>query len=170
MARFRSVLAQSPAIVIASVALVFSLGGGAGYAASALHGSQLASHGVAGHHAARISAGQAAPKPVKITFHPLTLIHGWTLFAATDGHPSYAISNGVVYLSGGMRQPSGTNTEFAFLPKAARPKHTLWIGVFSEAAGGTAFLEVTPSGALFIGGANASFFSSLAGVSFPLAS
>jgi len=170
MARFRSILAQSPAVVIASVALVFSLGGGAGYAASTLHGSQLAPHTMAGHRIDRHNTGTAEVKAAKITFHQLHLINGWSLFAAADGHPSYAISNGVVYLSGGMHRPSGSSTEFAFLPAAARPKHTLWIGVFSEAAGGTAFLEVTPSGGMFVSGSDASFFSSLAGVSFPVSS
>jgi hypothetical protein len=128
------------------LALVFSIGGGAGYAASIAH------------------------SPTKITSHWLHLINNWTTDGTSTGHPSYAVSGGVVYVSGGMHQTTGSKREFAFLPKAARPTHTLWIGVFSEAAMGGAFLEVTPAGAMFISGPDAQFFSSLSGVSFPVGS
>jgi hypothetical protein len=145
MARLRSFAAQSPAIFIATLALVFSIGGGAGYAASIAH------------------------SPVKIAPHWLHLVNHWTSDGTSTGHPAYAVSGGVVYLFGGMHQTTGSDTEFAFLPKAARPKHTLWIGVYSESTG-SAFVEVTPSGAMFIGGSDAQFFASLAGVSFPVGS
>ena len=140
MARLRSFVVQFPAIVVAALALAFSLGGGAGYAAS------------------------AADQPASVVFHGLKLINGWSKYGAGTGAPSYAVSNGVVYLSGGMHQTAGSN-EFAVLPKGARPTHTLWIGVYSEATT-SAFLEITPSGAMFIGGSDDQFFSSLAGVSF----
>ncbi|HEY2640323.1 MAG TPA: hypothetical protein VGI66_10630 [Streptosporangiaceae bacterium] len=42
--------------------------------------------------------------------------------------------------------------------------------MFSEAASGTQFLEIEPNGNLFISGPNAAYFSSIAGVSFPLTS
>jgi hypothetical protein len=146
MARFRLLVRQSPAIVIATLALVFSLGGGAGYAASSAHRS------------------------VRATFHKLTLKNGWKPVTANGiGAPSYAISGGVVYLTGGMDQPSGSARTFAVLPVAARPKHTLWIGVFSEATT-SAFLEVLPSGAMLIGGDDRQSFASLAGVAFPVGS
>jgi hypothetical protein len=145
LARLRSFVVQSPAIAVAALALALSLGGGAGYAAS------------------------AALQPMSVGFHGLKLMHGWSRSSAATGAPSYGVSNGVVYLSGGMHQTSGSNNEFAVLPKGARPKHTLWIGVYSEATT-SAFLEITPSGAMFIGGSDDQFFASLAGVSFPVGS
>jgi len=145
MARLRSFVVQFPAIVVAALALAFSLGGGAGYAAS------------------------AAEQPAVVAFHGLKLMNGWSKYSAAVGAPSYGVGNGVVYLSGGMHQTSGSSNEFAVLPKGARPSHTLWIGVYSEATT-SAFLEITPSGAMFIGGSDDQFFASLAGVSFPLGS
>src|SRR5215813_9691179 len=104
MARIRSMVRQSPAIAIATLALVFSLGGGAGYAASSAHSAAA-----------------------KITFHKLTLKNGWKPETANHvGVPAYGISGGVVHLTGGMHQPSGSVRKFATLPLAARPKHTLW--------------------------------------------
>jgi len=144
VARLRSLMRQSPAVVIATLALVFSIGGSAGYAASSANGSG-----------------------VRVTFHKLTLRNGWTTASGGVSAPSYAVSAGVVYLTGGMHQPSGTARKFAILPRAARPKHTLWIGVFSEATT-SAFVEILPSGAMLIGGDDRQFFASLAGVSFPV--
>ena len=66
----RGLLANSPAIAISTLALVFALGGGAGYAASTVTG---------------------AAKPV---FHQLKLERGWS------GHIEYTVVNGIVYLSG----------------------------------------------------------------------
>jgi hypothetical protein len=146
VARLRSLVRQSPAVVIATLALVFSLGGSAGYAAS--------------------SANRSG---VPVTFHKLMLRNNWRPAGGGVGAPSYAISRGIVYLTGGMNQPSGTARNFAVLPRAARPKHTLWIGVFSESIH-SASLEVLPSGAMKIGGNNAHFFASLAGVSFAVGS
>jgi hypothetical protein len=144
LARLRSLVRQSPAVVIATLALVFSLGGSAGYAASSARGSGI-----------------------QLTFHRLTLRNNWMPAGRGVGVPSYAISAGVVYLTGAMHQPSGTARKFAVLPRAARPRHTLWIGVFSEART-TAFVEIMPSGVMKIGGADAQFFASLAGISFPV--
>jgi hypothetical protein len=145
MARLRSFVVQFPAIVVAALALAFSLGGGAGYAAS------------------------AAEQPMTVSFHVLKLMNGWSKDTAATGAPAYAVSNDVVYLKGGMHQTAGSNNEFAVLPAGARPAHTLWIGVYSEATT-SAFLEITPSGAMFIGGTDAQFFASLAGVSFVVGS
>lgn len=153
MNRIRSITRQSPAIIISLIALTFSLGSGAGYAAS-----MAASH----------------PAATKVSFHSLALLNGWKpaepAFKGHLGNPAYAVSNGVVYLTGALHQPTGSNTEFARLPKAARPRHTLWFGVFSEAATGTQFVEIEPNGNMIISGPNAAYFSSLAGVSFPLSS
>ncbi len=145
MRRLRSFVVQFPAIAVAALALAFSLGGGAGYAAS------------------------AAVQPMSVGFHGLKLINGWSRYSVGTGAPSYGVSDGVVYLSGGMHQTAGSSNEFAVLPKGARPSHTLWIGVYSEATT-SAFVEITPSGAMFIGGTDDQFFASLAGVSFPVGS
>jgi len=146
VARIRSLVRQSPAVAISTLALVFSIGGGAGYAASSAHSSP------------------------KIALHKLTLKNGWKPQTANGvGAPAYGVSGGVVYLTGGMHQPSGANRKFAVLPAGARPKHELWIGVFSEATT-SAFVEILPSGAMFIGGDDRQFFASLAGVSFPVGS
>ena len=153
MSRIRSVASRSPAIIISLIALTFSLGSGAGYAASV-----AASH----------------PAAAKVSFHSLALLHGWMpaapAFHDNVGNPAYAVSNGVVYLTGALHQTSGSNTEFARLPKSARPRHTLWIGVYSEAAADTQSLEIESNGNMFMLGPDASYFSSLAGISFPLTS
>jgi hypothetical protein len=145
MARLRSFVVQFPALAVAVLALALSLGGGAGYVAS------------------------AADQPTNFTFHGLKLLNGWSKSSAAIGAPSYEVRNGVVYLSGGMHQAKGSNNEFAVLPKGARPSHTLWIGVYSESTT-SAFVEITPSGAMFIGGTDDQFFASLAGVSFVVGS
>jgi hypothetical protein len=145
MARLRKFVVQFPAIAVAVLALAFSLGGGAGYVAS------------------------AANQPMVISFHALKLINGWSNFSPINGAPAYELRNGVVYLTGGMQQKKGSNNEFAVLPAGARPSHTLWIGAFSESTG-SAFVEITKSGAMFIGGTDDQFFASLAGVSFVVGS
>jgi hypothetical protein len=147
VARLRSLVRQSPAVVIATMALAFSLGGSAGYAASS-----------------------ASSSGVQVTFHKLTLRNGWMPSSGGVGAPSYAISAGVVYLTGAMHQQlSDTARKFAILPRGARPKHVLWIAAFSEDST-SASLEVLPSGAMLIGGKNRQFFASLAGVSFAVGS
>ncbi len=136
---------QSPAIIISLIALTFSLGGGVGYAASA-----TSSHAAS----------------TKITWHKLGLINKWHEVFVTNGAPSYAISNGIVYLYGAMQ--GGTTGEFAVLPRAARPKNTLFIPVYNDDnSGGSAWLDVTPTGKMYINGPDDTILSSLAGVSFP---
>src|ERR1700722_14598338 len=100
--RFRALASQSPAIVISVIALTFSLGGGAGYAAS-----------VASSHPA-----------IKITWHKLSLKNGWHsgagAFAGT-GTPAYTVSNGVVYLTGVADHSNTASTApLGLLPKGAR--------------------------------------------------
>jgi hypothetical protein len=150
MSRFRSIAGQSPAIIISLIALTFSLGSGAGYAAS-----------VATSHPA---------SSTKITWHALKLLNGWHDFASSLGAPSYAVSNGVVYLAG-VGAVSGTanpTSVLAQLPKAARPKHELEIGSFSSSADNPAAIYIYPNGDIIAGGPNATFSTSLAGVEFPV--
>jgi hypothetical protein len=148
MSRFRSIARQSPAIVISLLALTFSLGSGAGYAAS-----------VATSHPA---------SPTKIIWHVLKLRNGWHTFSSALGAPSYAIRNGVVYLAGGAARSGSGLPVLAVLPAGARPKHFLELGAFSSAANTPAALFIASNGDITPSGANASYQTSLAGISFPV--
>jgi len=158
MSRLRSLASQSPAIVISVVALAFSLGSGAGYAAST-----TASHPAAA---------------AKVTWHKLSLRNGWKSAPAAfhTGRPDYKVISGVVHLTGvavyGPDVSSSSPAELlGVLPKAERPKHNLWFSVFNYAASGSADLEIATNGDVdVIGGPDAAYFTSLAGVSFPLGS
>jgi hypothetical protein len=153
MGRFRSTARQSPAIIISLIALTLSLGGGAGYAASVA----------------------SAKAPVtKITWHALPLVHGWKGAgkAFHTGNPAYTVSNGIVYLTGTVDHAGTAPSELGVLPKGARPKHTLWFAAFNEAASGGAFIDIAPNGDVFVGGSGGddAYFTSLAGIEFPLGS
>jgi hypothetical protein len=75
-----------------------------------------------------------------------------------------------VSLSGVLEQPGGGNSEFAVLPKAARPKHYMWIEAITE--GGTiGGVEIKPNGVMIAYNntpAYAQAFTSLAGISYPV--
>ena len=157
MAGTRSIARQAPPIVIALVALSISLAGGA-YATTS-------------HTSARV-------QPAAITWSTLTLHNGWKSANTSEksGDPRVGIQNGIVYLSGGPEQSSGTTQQFATLPSAYRPTHNLWITVYTyEGTSGT--LIISPDGTMdaysstgsICGGgrSNAECFTSLAGVSFP---
>ena len=157
MTRLRSLASQSPAIVISVVALAFSLGSGAGYAAST-----TTSHPAAA---------------AKVTWHKLSLRNGWKAQPLyTSGNPEYTVIDGVVHLNGvavygpnvGAANPPAL---IAVLPKAARPTHDLWLAVFNYSSLNSADLEIEPNGQIrVIGGGDRAYFTSLAGVSFPLGS
>jgi hypothetical protein len=153
MSRFRTIMSQSPAIVISVIALTFSLGGGAGYAATVI-------------------AKGSAPK---ITWHKLPLRNGWA--AAAKGYgaskPEYTVSNGIVYLDGGVsRSNTAVPSVIGVLPKSARPKHVLAFAAFNYAAGGESSFYVDPNGDIEVlgNGGDESFFTSLDGIVFPLGS
>ena len=121
------------------------------------------------------AASAATVQPPKVltglTWHPLTLINGWQSEQGTDnsGDPSWAVKNGIVYLSGSMHQPGGgVNNEPAMLPVAARPAHKQYIAVYTQ-GGVTGTLEIWPTGQMYIGTSNAQAYTSLAGLSFPAA-
>jgi hypothetical protein len=164
MSKVRALSAQSPAIVISTLALIFSLGGGA-YAATALAGGS--------------PSGTSATRPVKLTFHRLGLVNGWkpTEKALNAGTPSYTVSNGIVYLSGGIFQPVQGKAEFAVLPKGVRPATNLFITVsVEEGLSNVGTLFISPKGVMEAyatppgEGTPASDFTDLSGVSFPLGS
>src|SRR5215469_2930598 len=105
-----------------------------------------------------------------MTMHKLNLEFGWQSSQSqkNTGDPSYTISNGVAYLSGSLHQPSGSDPVFAVLPKAARPSHVMYIGVYTD-AGAIGEIAVETNGTLEALGAHARSFTSLAGVSYPVA-
>jgi hypothetical protein len=150
MSRLRSIVAQSPAIVISCLALVFALGSGASYAA--------------------VRTASAQPS-ARVTFHTLTLLHGWksSQHQYDSGNPAYAERDGIVYLSGSLHTTSGSGFPFAVLPKGNRPSHYLWLTIYTlDGTSGT--LEIQPNGSMYVSGGSATGYASLAGVSFALGS
>jgi hypothetical protein len=126
----------------------------------------------AGAPAASASAARAVGAPA-CSWHPLSLLNGWHSEQSVygSGNPSYCVtSNGMVYLSGSLAQPSGGSDEVAVLPAAAAPASNLYLSVYTF--GGT-------KGVLYIGangeilaypgaaGGGDTAFTSLAGISFP---
>lgn len=106
-----------------------------------------------------------------LTWHKLFAINGWNSAQSRygTGDPSWAVSNGVVYLSGSVKRGSGTSTLFAQLPPQARPAHNIWLTVYTlNESSGT--LEIKPNGKVYASStpqSNAAGYTSLAGVSFP---
>lgn len=106
-----------------------------------------------------------------IKSHRLTLQNGWQSSESTylSGDPSAAIGGGIVYLSGALNRTVAGSRQFAVLPRADRPAHVLRI--LDYAFGGTTgWLTIEPDGAIFAYGAQATSFTSLAGISYPVAS
>ncbi|HEY1618027.1 MAG TPA: hypothetical protein VGG25_10440, partial [Streptosporangiaceae bacterium] len=104
-----------------------------------------------------------------VAAHRLTLQNGWQSSQSTyqTGNPSYAVSHGVVYLSGSLH---GGKSELAFvLPKAARPAHLMNISVYTM-DGSIGWLTIRSTGQVRIGGGGSADYTSLATVSFPVAS
>jgi hypothetical protein len=153
MKRYRSIMTQSPAIIISVIALTFSLGGGAGYAAS---------------------VATSRPASTKIHWHALSLRNGWHAAgnAFHVGNPAYTVSNGVVYLTGVADHASTSLPVLGVLPKGARPKHLLSLAAFNYAANGESSIEISPHGDVQVlgNGGDENYFTSLAGISFPLGS
>ncbi len=116
--------------------------------------------------------GYSAPATAKLTWHPLKLLNGWKSATAkllATGVPSWALKNGVVYLRGAIRQPTGGGSMFASLPKDARPTGNLYNQVFSK-ANVPAVLFIGSDGAMAAYDGNADAFTSISAVSYPTAS
>jgi hypothetical protein len=165
MGRFRSLFAQSPAIVISVLAVALSLGGGA-YAST---------HLASGHSAAASQASQATAAGVSWT--SLSLINGWASENGTyaSGNPKVAQQSGIVYLSGSLGQGTPASSQFATLPSSDRPTHNMWITVYTfGGTSGTLYIghdgtmEAFSSGSCNASQTNAQCFTSLATVSFPI--
>jgi hypothetical protein len=141
MRSIRSLISQSPAIVISLAALVFAVGGGVGYASTA------------------IPTGTTT-----ITMHALPLGQHW------HGTLRYGVNDGVVYLDGTASKSIGPYSCMTRLPRAARPANAqLDITVNLGDAIGTIQVLHTGEVCPFLpppGGAEFGFVS-LAGISFP---
>ena len=116
-------------------------------------------------------AGISYPAAATTGAKTLTLLNGWVGNGSAPGNPSYLIKNGIVYLSGGMRQVSGNAEGFAVLPAAARPAHYLFIKMDANGAAGG--LEITPGGAMSAWSTDptrAPQYTALPGISYPVGS
>jgi len=152
MRRFRTIMNQSPAIVISVIALTFSLGGGAGYAASVA----------------------AKASPPKITWHKLSLRNSWKAAGSAfhTGNPAYTVSNSIVYLTGVVdraNQSASIPSVIGVLPRSARPKHSLWFTAYNASSEGESEIVIYPNGDVEVLGvqSNQDYCTSLAGIEFP---
>jgi hypothetical protein len=153
------------ATIITSIAALASLGGAA-YAAGRPSGPS-AGLAAAAHSRALPSRGvPASTSAPTFRWHLLALTHGWSgLINQGTSNPAYAIVGGVVYLRGVMS--GGFGADFAILPKAARPIHTLWISFVTEGPTNSG-LRILHDGTMSAFGNNAPGFTSLCGISYPV--
>ena len=106
--------------------------------------------------------------------HNLRLVNGWESGQSSygTGNPAYWVSGGVVHLSGSLIMPGAGQETFATLPPTARPKHSLYIKVYTY-QGSVGTLYIQPNGTMQAydpTATNAQKFTSLAGISFPVGS
>ena len=162
MGRFRSMITQSPAIVISILAVALSMDGGAYASTHASAGnSPAASHSVA---------------TTGVSWTTLSLINGWASENSTfqSGNPKVAQQSGIVYLSGSLHQPTPGSSQFATLPSSFRPTHNMWITVYTVSdTTGTLYIGHDGTMEAFApgscgGGNTAQCFTSLAGVYYPI--
>jgi len=132
--------------VIAAAGIIAACGGGVALASS---GTPATSHPTAVTHVGSAPSNQ-------VTWHPLHLINGWKAASARyHGAPSYAIQDGVLYLSGMLVPPRSGEPEFAVLPAGAHPKHFLWLLYYNFGGSGSGLvgnMEIEPNGDMFIYG------------------
>ena len=169
MRRLRSFAGQFPAIIISVVALIFSVGSGAGYAAAVLNARQIAPRGGQGSRLVKSSVGPAQARAASLIWHRLALLNGWKPEprSLNFGQPAYAVSGGIVYLRGAMHQPVPGSPVFAHLPLGARPADNLWIIIYTNAASAAGGLYIGADGKMQVTTFSGTSFVSLASVSFP---
>ncbi|MGC9963235.1 MAG: hypothetical protein ABSE47_15210 [Acidimicrobiales bacterium] len=156
-----SLAAQSPALVISVAALFFSLGSGAGYAAT-LHN----------HAATTTEHSGASVRAPHAVWTALKLLNGWKGDSYNSGAPAVWVSSaGVVYLRGSLYNTSKNKSEVvAVLPKNARPSHNLYLPIYTFGGSeGSAYLS--SNGDLYVYGGSTTTasreYSSIAGITFP---
>jgi hypothetical protein len=119
------------------------------------------------------SLGMVSFPASAIKVHAVTVEAGWEsgkLAFSESGAPAYAVSHGVVYLSGSLvATVSSPPLTAALLPRAARPAHKLFLTVYTY-FGTTGTIVITPGGLVEVYGSAANAFTSLDGISYPAAS
>jgi len=115
-------------------------------------------------------AGISYPLP-SVPSHPLKLRNDWHSGQSTynTGDPAYSVVDGVVYLSGSLIQGTKPVNDPFRLPKAARPSHQFYRSVYTF-DGATGSVAINPAGEFAIFGASSGNYTSLAGISYPVAS
>ena len=112
----------------------------------------------------------AASASTQCQWQPLSLQPGWhsEQSAWDTGDPAYCIDSGFVYLSGSLAQSGSSGDYFAGLPQEARPASNLYLSVYTY-GGTTGVVQIDTNGAMYAYGGSATQFTSLAGISFPMA-
>ncbi|HEV2374430.1 MAG TPA: hypothetical protein VGS19_20000 [Streptosporangiaceae bacterium] len=110
----------------------------------------------------------ASVRPACI-WQPLYLLNGWQAQGLYGtGDPMYCVDGAMVYLTGSLDQSAAGGQEFAVLPPQAAPASTSYFTVYT--LNGTAgVLRIEPGGGMYAYGGAATWFTSLAGISFPAA-
>lgn len=119
---------------------------------------------------AAIAPAASAGIPPNCAWQSLYLLDGWQSANSqwNTGDPAYCVDNGVVYLSGSLTQPAGSGQEFAALPPQALPTSTSYFSVYTY-QGPAGNLDIQSNGWMYVWGGNSTQFTSLAGISFPVA-
>jgi len=119
--------------------------------------------------AAAAPAAHASIRPA-CAWQSLYLLNGWQSAQSNwnTGDPEYCIDNGIVYLSGSLKNPTNAGNEFAVLPPQALPTSRLDLLAYTY-NGTIGQLIIGPDGAMYADGSDADQYTSLAGVSFPVA-
>jgi hypothetical protein len=120
--------------------------------------------------AAAAPAASASVTP-DCVWQPLTLQDGWQSAQGdwNTGDPAYCVDNGIVYLSGSLKNPANPGVEFfGWLPPQALPTSGVDLLTYTY-NGSTGQLIIESNGAMYAGGSGAAQYTSLAGLSFPAA-
>jgi hypothetical protein len=105
------------------------------------------------------------------TWAPISLVNGWHSEQGTygTGDPSVCLENdGMVYLSGSLAAPGGSNYQFGVLPVWDWPEHNLYFDVYTK-DGSFGVLRIDTDGTMWAYGGlgRTTQYTSLAGVSYP---
>jgi hypothetical protein len=124
---------------------------------------------VAGAFAVAAPAASASITP-DCVWQSLYLLDGWQSAQSNwnTGDPAYCVDNGIVYLSGSLKNPVGGGIEFAALPPQALPTSNMVMAVYTY-GGSVGQLTILSNGEMYATGGSATQYTSLAGISFPVA-
>lgn len=126
MSRTRSLISQSPAIAIATLALVLSFVGGA--TAATVHGE----------------AGRAP-----VAWHQVKLANGWKYGGFSSFHAAYYVDAAhIVHLRGSAHLGTAGKAVFT-LPKQARPGHAISEIIYAS-GGAAAAVNIGTNGQVFV--------------------